>query len=248
MDLDGRVAVVTGGSSGIGLATCQRLRAAGAQVVDWGLLEGSGVHCDVTDPPSVDRALTWTVEHHGTPTLLVTSAGVAHTGPSIGVSMEQWDRVMDVNLRGTFLTARAVAAAMVAASLDGSLVFVASINGVLADPETLLYSVSKAGVLQMAKVLANELGPHGIRVNAIGPGPTETAMLAPALADDDYRQLVIDTTPLRQVGTPDHIAEAIVGTMQMDWVTGQGIMVDGGTTLVSPRASARNAVMASHFS
>lgn len=248
MDLNGRVAVVTGGSSGIGLATCERLRKAGATVVDWGLLEGSDVHCDVTDPQSVDSALAWTVEHHGTPTLLVTSAGVAHTGRSIGLTMEQWDHVMDVNLRGTFLTARAVAAAMVAESLDGSFSFVASINGMLADPETLLYSVSKAGVFQMAKVLANEFGPHGIRVNAIGPGPTETAMLAPALVNDDYRQLVIDTTPLRQVGTPDHIAEAIVGTMQMDWVTGQGIMVDGGTTLVSPRANARNALVSSHYS
>lgn len=247
MDLAGRVAVVTGGSSGIGLAACHRLRAAGARVVDWGLMEGSDVRCDVTDPESIDEALRWTLEHHGTPTLLVTSAGVAHSAPSMDLTMQQWDHVMDVNLRGTYLSARAVSRAMIDAGADGSLSFVASINGMLADPQTLLYSVSKAGVFQMAKVLANELGTHGIRVNAIGPGPTETAMLAPALANDDYRQLVIDTTPLREIGTPDHIAQAIVGTMQMDWVTGQAIMVDGGTTLVSPRASARNAIMRDHF-
>lgn len=247
MDLRGRVAVVTGGASGIGLATCRRLRVAGAQVVDWSLLDGSDVHCDVTDPESVDRALARTVDAHGIPSILVTSAGVAHTGPSLDLTMAEWDRVMDVNLRGTFLTARAVAAAMVTARLDGSFALVASINGILSDPETLPYSVSKAGVIQMAKVLANEFGPHGIRVNAVAPGPTETAMLAPALADDRYRQLVIDTTPLREVGTADHIAEAIVGTLGMSWVTGQTIVADGGTTLVSPRASARNALMAAHF-
>lgn len=247
MELTGRVAVVTGGSTGIGLATSRRLQKEGAKTVDWSIEDNADVNCDVTDAASVDAALAWTIENVGVPSVLVTSAGVGHSGPTLDLTMESWDHVVDINMRGTFLSARAVTRAMIEHDLDGSMVFVASINGALADPQTMLYSISKAAVYQMAKVFASEFGPNHIRYNAIGPGPTETAMLAPALASDAYRQTVIDTTPLREVGTPDHIADAIVGTLKMDWVTGQGFFADGGTTLVTPRAAARNKLMAAHY-
>ncbi|MCU1514396.1 MAG: glucose 1-dehydrogenase [Microbacteriaceae bacterium] len=244
MDLNSRIAVVTGATTGIGQASKAALEKEGVRVVNWDITDQADVYCDVADEASVIHAMEWTLAHVGTPTLLVTSAGVSHQAPFVETTLESWDHVVGINLRGTFLVARAVAGAMVAAGLDGSFVFIASINGILADPQTLNYSVSKAGVIQMAKVLGNELGPKGIRVNAIAPGPTETAMLARPLADDAYRQMVIDSTALREVGTPQLVAEVVVGTMKMGWVTGQVILADGGATLVTARAAARTVLNA----
>jgi len=244
MELKDRIAVVTGGTTGIGRASRELLEKEGARVVTWDITDEADVRCDVTDESAIDHAIAWTIQNAGVPSLLVTSAGVSDQVPFVDSTVEGWDRVIGINLRGTFLASRAVARAMVEAGLDGSFALIASINGILADPQSLNYSVSKAGVIQMAKVLGNELGPQGIRVNAIAPGPTETAMLARHLQNDAYRQTVIDTTALREVGTPELVAEVVVGIMKLDWVTGQVILADGGATLVSARGAARNALNA----
>jgi NAD(P)-dependent dehydrogenase (short-subunit alcohol dehydrogenase family) len=185
----------------------------------------------------VQAAAEWTRQQAGAASLLVASAGVAGGGSVIDMQLEEWDRVLAVNLRGVMLTMQAVARQVRAAGSGGSFVAVSSVNGVVADPGLAAYSASKAGVFHLTRVAARELGPLGIRVNAVGPGPTETTMLQKLTDDPAYRAEAIQRSPLGDVGTPERIAEAIVGLMQMEWVTGQALMVDGGTSLTTGRGT-----------
>jgi NAD(P)-dependent dehydrogenase (short-subunit alcohol dehydrogenase family) len=226
--LGGQVAVVTGGASGIGAATAGCLAASGATVVTWDVAEGADIQCDVADPDSVSNALGITVATRGVPTILVAAAGVVSLGPLLEVTPDEWNRLMNVNLRGPFLCIQAVAREMIARSLPGAMVLISSINGIVADPELAQYSVSKAGSIHLARVAARELGQFRIRVNAICPGPTRTAMLAPVLQNDAFRNMLVDATPLGRLGRPEDIAEAICGILSMHWVTGQVISADGG--------------------
>jgi NAD(P)-dependent dehydrogenase (short-subunit alcohol dehydrogenase family) len=135
---------------------------------------------------------------------------------------------------------------MRAAKLDGAMVGVASVNGVLTDPYASAYSAAKAALLHLSRIAAVEFGQYGIRVNAIGPGPVDTPMLAPMLIrDPGYRARIEENTPLARLGTPEDIAGAIVNILASDWITGQAIMVDGGASLLSARGwSAARARMA----
>ncbi len=237
LSLEGRVAVVTGGASGIGRASADALGKEGVRVVTWDLGDGADVHCDVSDAASVDRAIAWTREQVGSPSLLVASAGTSAGGPVLEMDVADWDRVLGVNLRGVMLSIQAVAREVASAGTDGSFVAVSSVNGIVADPGIGAYSASKAGVFHLVRVVARELGPIGIRVNAVGPGPTETPMLQKLMDDPAYRAEAIRRSPLGSVGTPERIAEAIVGLMRMEWVTGQALMVDGGTSLNTGRGT-----------
>jgi NAD(P)-dependent dehydrogenase (short-subunit alcohol dehydrogenase family) len=243
MDLTGRIAVVTGGASGIGAACADRLEAEGARPVRWDLT-GADVVCDVRDPASIDHAMAWTVDNVGTPSIAVAAAGIATAGAFIDVPVEDFDRTLAVNLRGVFLTLQAVAREMVKAELDGSLLAIASVNGILADPHLVSYSTSKAGVYHLARVAAVELGRYGIRVNAIGPGPTETPMLQQSMSTPGYVESVEAATPLGRLGTPDLVADAAVNVLRSEWITGQAIMADGGSSLMTARGNwrASNAV------
>ena len=153
------IAVVTGGGSGIGSAVVDRLRNAGADVVVWDL-KGGDVHCDIGDPESVSAAVAQTLEHHGTPDRLVACAGVGASGLLLEQSAADWQRVIDINLTGTWLTMRAVARAMVDAGSGGSIVAVSSISGTLADRDMGAYCVSKAGIDMLVRVTAAEWGAH----------------------------------------------------------------------------------------
>ena len=148
-----------------------------------------------------------------------------------------WDHVLGVNLRGVMLSVQAVAREIVAAKTDGAMVLISSVNGIVADPGISAYSASKAAVYHFARVAAREFGPLGIRINAVGPGPTDTPMLKPSLDKPGYRDEVLRRTPLGEVGTPDKIADAVVGLLKMDWVTGQGLMADGGSSLNTGRSA-----------
>jgi NAD(P)-dependent dehydrogenase (short-subunit alcohol dehydrogenase family) len=242
MSLQGQIAVVTGGAGGIGLAVAKQLKAAGTQVVTWDLLDGADIRCDVSDPQSVEAALDSTVASAGVPSILVCSAGITGHAALVDTSVSDWDRILDINLRGAFLCLQVAARAMIAAGHGGSVVLLSSTAATLADPEMVPYSVSKAGVNQLARVAAVELGKHGIRVNSISPGPTETRLTQRTLSNDAYRDLVVETTPLAKVGTPELLADAILHTLEMEWVTGQNIIADGGTTLVTPRGARRAAL------
>src|SRR5689334_12500432 len=173
------IALVTGGGSGIGRGVAARLRQAGHGVVVWDLA-GGDIACDVSDPEAVSTAMEQTVRDHGVPTRVVTCAGIGASGMLLEQPPGEWERVLAVNLTGTWLTIRAGARAMVDAGVGGSIVAVSSISGTLADRDMGAYCVSKAGVDMLVKVAAVEWGVHGIRVNVVGPGVTRSPMLANA--------------------------------------------------------------------
>ena len=226
-------AIVTGGASGIGAAAADRLRAADHDVVTWDL-HGGDIACDISDPDAVSAALQQTLASVGVPDRLVACAGMGASGMLIAQDPADWKRVIDVNLTGTWLTMRAVAQAMVDNGGGGSIVAVSSISGTVADRDMGAYCVSKAGVDMLVRVAASEWGPHGIRVNAVGPGVTRTPMLAQAEQLPGWVEGLGQRTALGRVGEADDVAEAIVAVLEMGWVTGQTVLADGGLALHSP--------------
>jgi NAD(P)-dependent dehydrogenase (short-subunit alcohol dehydrogenase family) len=226
-------AIVTGGGSGIGASTVERLRKAGHQVLAWDL-NGGDIVCDISDPESVEDGLRHTVAAAGVPTRLVACAGVGASGMLLEQDPAQWRRVIDTNLTGTWLTMRAVAKAMIDAGNGGSIVAVSSISGTVADRDMGAYCVSKAGVDMLVRVAAAEWGTHGIRVNAVGPGVTRTPMLAKPEQLPGWVDGLSGRTALGRLGEADDVAETIVGLLEMSWVTGQTVFSDGGLALHSP--------------
>jgi NAD(P)-dependent dehydrogenase (short-subunit alcohol dehydrogenase family) len=239
MELDGTVALVTGGSSGIGAATVARLRDAGARVavLDVQAQDGDGdlaVKCDVGDEAEVVESVQRVVDELGPPSAAVLAAGIGGMAPILGMSGDEWDRVQRVNLRGVFLCLREAARAMVAAGQPGAIVAVGSVSGIVSDRGIVHYSTTKAAVHQLARVAAAEMGQHGIRVNAIAPGCTDTPMFSVTDQLNGYRDMVSERAALGKVGTADDVAAAVVALLELDWVTGHVLVADGGITLRSP--------------
>jgi NAD(P)-dependent dehydrogenase (short-subunit alcohol dehydrogenase family) len=226
-------AVVTGGGSGIGSAVVTRLRLAGNQVVVWDIKDGD-IGCDISDPDSVSEAADRTLAAHGAPNRLVACAGIGASGMLLDQSPSDWQRVIDTNLTGTWLTMRAVARMMIDSGSGGSIVAVSSISGTLADRDMGAYCVSKAGIDMLVRIAATEWGRYGIRVNAVGPGVTRTPMLAKPEQLPGWVEGLTERTALGRIGEPDDIAEAIVALLEMSWVTGQTLFADGGLALHSP--------------
>jgi NAD(P)-dependent dehydrogenase (short-subunit alcohol dehydrogenase family) len=226
-------AIVTGGGSGIGSAVADRLRAAGTDVVVWDIKDGD-IDCDISDPDSVAAAIDRTIAGHGVPSRLVACAGIGASGLLLEQTPADWQRVIDTNLTGTWLTMRAVAQAMVEQGSGGSIVAVSSVSGTLADRDMGAYCVSKAGIDMLVRVAAAEWGMHGIRVNAVGPGVTRTPMLANPERLPGWVDGLTERTALGRLGAPDDIAETIVAVLELTWVTGQTVFADGGLALHSP--------------
>jgi NAD(P)-dependent dehydrogenase (short-subunit alcohol dehydrogenase family) len=226
-------ALVTGGASGIGREAAARLRDAGHDVVVWDL-SGGDIDCDISDPDAVAAAMEQTIREHGVPTRVVSSAGIGSSGLLLKLPPAEWERVLSVNLTGTWFTIRAAAQAMIDAELEGSIVVVSSISGTVADRDMGAYCVSKAGLDMLVKVAAVEWGVYGIRVNALGPGVTRTPMLPDAEKWPAWVEGMSKRTALRRLGEPSDVAEAIVGVLEMSWVTGQVVHADGGLSLHSP--------------
>jgi NAD(P)-dependent dehydrogenase (short-subunit alcohol dehydrogenase family) len=226
-------AVVTGGGSGVGREVAALLRDAGYDVVVWDRV-GGDIDCDISDPESVSAAMAVTLREHAVPTRLVACAGIGASGMLLTQRHEEWERVLAVNLTGTWLTMRAVAQAMVDAGTGGSIVAVSSISGTVADRDMGAYCVSKAGIDMLVKVAAVEWGRHGIRVNAVGPGVTRTPMLAEAERLPGWVEALEERTALGRLGEAADVAGAIVGVLELPWVTGQVVHADGGLALHSP--------------
>jgi len=241
--LDGRVAIVTGGTRGIGAAVAGLLAEHGAAVVVSGrdaarmqeavrTLEerGASVHGVISDASSredADRLVETAKERFGRLDLLVNNAGITRDGLLIRMKDDDWDRVMDVNLRGAFLMTRAAAKLMVR-QRSGRIVNVASTAGAMGNPGQANYSAAKAGLIGLTKSTARELAHWGILVNAVAPGLIETDMTAaiPAEARDAFLAQV----PLKRIGTAREVAE-MVGFLAGDgaaYVTGQVFHVNGG--------------------
>ena len=233
MELRDRIAVVTGGASGIGAAVSERLKHEGVRPVVWDVNPAAEVVCDVSDPAGVEAAVRATVDTVGVPTLMAACAGVGHSGLLFDVPPAEWDAVMGTNLKGAWLSMRAVAGAMRAAGVGGAIVAVTSVSARLVDRGMGTYCASKAGLEMLVKVAAHEWAAHGIRVNAVGPGVTRTPMLGRA-PETGMTTEGVERTPLARLGEADDIAQTMVALMTLDWVTGQAVLADGGLSLYSP--------------
>ncbi|RKS76713.1 3-oxoacyl-[acyl-carrier protein] reductase [Actinomadura pelletieri DSM 43383] len=239
-----RGVLITGGTSGIGHATARRFLDEGARVFVCGL-EGvqetldefdgvGGVHCDVSDEASVERMLAAAGEFLGGVDILINNAGIAHREPFLDIATDRWDTVLAVNLRGMFLVAQRVAASMRSAGTRGAIVNMASTNALGGEAGYAHYNASKAGVLLLTKTMAVELGPHGIRVNALCPGYIRTPLNAAIEAesgDPDYvAAYEREHIPLGRAGHPDEVAAAyaFLASEDASFINGAELVIDGG--------------------
>jgi D-threitol dehydrogenase (NAD+) len=237
LELGGGTAIVTGGASGLGAAVCAALQAEGVRVASLDLQDGGPadvhVHCDVSDEASLDAAVADAVGQLGGLRYAFANAGVAGMGSVLGMPMTEWDRVVGINLRGAFMTVQRTARAIRETGGGGAIVATASSAGFEVDLGFVHYSVAKMGLRQLVRVAARELGPLGIRVNGVAPGPTMTPMMAPTTDIPGFHDALRASTPLRRLGEPDDIAEAVLALFALRWVTGQTLCADGGVTLSS---------------
>lgn len=234
--LTGKVAVVTGGLSGIGAAIVRRFVAEGAHVVVADITAQDGTaqdgfraaHLDVGDERSVQGCMAATVARHGRIDILVNSAGIGRVIPFVETPVAEFDRIMAVNLRGTFLCGQAAARCMMQGG-GGAIVNIASVSGLRGSLGRAAYGASKGGVVTLSQVMAVELADHGIRVNVIAPGPIETP-LAAALHSAAVREAWVRHVPMRRYGTPEEVAgvAAFLCSDDASYVTGHVLAADGG--------------------
>jgi NAD(P)-dependent dehydrogenase (short-subunit alcohol dehydrogenase family) len=234
-DLAGRVALVTGGASGIGAATVALLRARGATVVAADLAGGDGiVSLDVTDEAAVDALVADVVAENGHLDLAANVAGTSGTYADVADSATaDWRRTLAVNLDGVYFALRAELQAMRTAG-RGSIVNVASSAGRMGVPGLAAYSASKHAVIGLTKSAALEVARHGIRVNAVCPGSVRTPMLRAFAGDEEQLEKMGRRAPMGRLGEPHEIAEAIVWLLSdaAGFVTGNALSPDGGVAAV----------------
>ena len=250
-DLTGRVALVTGGSGELGRQFAIALAQAGAAIVLAGRrrdalesvrggIEQAGGRAalaivDVSQGNAVALALEEASRPFGLPDILINNAGTANAMFAADLTEADWDRVMDVNLRGAFLVAQAFGRARIAAGGGGAIVNIASITGLTAPAAIAPYAISKAAVIQMTRVLAREWARHSIRVNALCPGYFESEMTRAYLRTPAGRRMV-EAIPMRRIGKPGELNGALLllASDAGSYITGTTIVLDGGQTLVTP--------------
>ena len=255
MQLKDKVAIVTGAAQGIGFAIAERFVKEGAKVVLSDIEAGKGkeaadrlelaggdtlfVACDVGDAGQVTALVGDAARKYGRLDVMVSNAGTIHTAEFLDLEERNFDKVLRTNLKGAFLTGQAAARQMVAQNGDGrgggrggggAIINMSSVNAVLAIPNQVPYNVSKGGINQLTHAMALALAPHGIRVNAIGPGTIATEMAQVVMKDEAARRTIMSRTPMGRLGEPAEVAAVAVflASAESSYISGQVIYCDGG--------------------
>lgn len=249
MRFAGKSAIVTGGVHGIGRAIVRRFLEEGARVMIADIDEEGGeaaekelssvgevrfMECDVSERLDIRNLVTSAAEAFGGIDILVNNAGVVVGGSFLDLDPDEFERVMRINLTGYFLVGQAVARHMVDrvgnGESPGAIINISSVNATLAIPDQVPYTVSKGGINQLTKVMALALAPHGIRVNAIGPGSIMTELLESVMDRPEVRTRILSRTPLGRIGDPSEVAAiaAFLASEDASYITGQTIYADGG--------------------
>lgn len=237
-----RVVLVTGAASGIGAAAACRLADEGARLVvtdrdadglarlETSCSDALSIAADTADAAAIDGVVGDAVDRFGRIDVLVANAGIWQERPFLELTADEWDRIMHVNLRGTFLMCQRVARAMVAGGRPGAIVVTASTNSTVAEIDTAHYTASKGGVLMLTKSMAVDLAPYDIRVNAVAPGTTKTPLNQAALDRMSETAVAASLPPIRRWAHADELAGTIAFLASDDaaYVTGTSVLVDGG--------------------
>ncbi len=243
--LSSRSALVTGAAGGIGLAIAEAFAAAGADValldrdaerreaaVQGLRTEGRkrAIVADLADAGAAVEAVGTAIAALGKLDILVNNAGLLAAGDVLQLDVADFDRVLAVNLRAPFVVAQAAARHMVDRQIRGAIINMSSVNAVLAIPAQLAYVTSKGGLNQLTKTMALALAPHGVRVNAIGPGSIMTDILKGVMDSEEARRNILSRTPLGRIGEPAEVAKVAVflASDEASYITGQTIYPDGG--------------------
>ena len=239
---DQKIALVTGAAQGIGLACAQALAEDGFRLVmadinSDGVKEAAAtidsataLTCDMSDPAAITAMFDQIEGDVGPVTALVNNAGVAMPGDFLDYELETFNKVIAINLNSVFLATQRAAKTMIAHQIEGAIVNMSSINAQLAIPAIPAYCASKGGVMQLTKVAAIALAKHNIRVNAVGPGSIDTAMMAGVNANPDAFKTAMSRTPLGRAGSAREIGDvvAFLASSKASYITGETIYADGG--------------------
>jgi len=249
MRLKDKVAIITGATKGIGLACAQEFAGEGAKVVLVGRTDSLGeaaaqeirgaggkalfVHCDVSQKAEVDALVKATVDHFGRIDVVVNNAGVNHSANFFDTTEEDWDWVISVDLKGTFLVSQAAARVMVDQGRGGAIVNVSSVMAQLALADQIPYCAAKGGVNQLTKAMGLALIKHGIRVNAVAPGPVMTELMERVVHSPEKHAVLMDRLPIGYIASCQEIARVILYMASDDaaYFVGQTVYPDGGRSI-----------------
>jgi NAD(P)-dependent dehydrogenase (short-subunit alcohol dehydrogenase family) len=245
LSFNGKVAVVTGGTSGIGLATAREFAANGAKVILTGRkktevdkvaaeLNATGVVCDQSNLIDIDQLVARVKTDHGSIDILFINAGIVLFSSIESATEEHFDRVMNINFKGSFFT---LSKFIPIIKNGGSITILSSINATTGQSLCAVYSASKGALNSLLNVAVTELSPRGIRINAVSPGPVATNLLGPAGLDDhtvkDFASRTLQKIPVKRFGKPEEIAKlvAFLSGEDASYITGSNYVIDGGTSV-----------------
>lgn len=248
IDFKGKAVIVTGAATGIGAACAEAFVRAGANVALGDVDEEKNielanrlgqqavaVQCNVANEDDCANLVSAALETFGGVDVLVNNAGIVAKGNILDLDPNDWDQVMDVNLRAYFILTQKAARVMIDTGRAGAIINMSSVNANLAIPDQLAYVASKGGIQQLTKAAALGLASHGIRVNAVGPGSIMTDLLQQVMEDGAARQKILSRTPMGRVGDTSEVANVVLflASDMASYITGQTIVPDGGRSILN---------------